>query len=91
MDSDGRFTLNQNNRAVKYQSVAEVNDDGVQIITNSLADTVNYSMEKKWGENTTPRDITFSIFQIHSGGTLNKDSEPYVKFKIDESGKIHGY
>lgn len=88
IDSDGRFTLNQNNRAVKYQSVAEINDDGVQIITNSLADTVNYSMEKKWGENVTPRNITFSIFQIHSGGTLNKDSEPYVKFKLDESGKI---
>lgn len=88
INSNGRFTLNQNNREVKYQSAAEVNDDGVQIITNRLADMVNYYVEKKWGENITPKDVNFSIFQIHSGGTLNEGSEPYVKFKMNESGKI---
>ena len=83
----GLFKLQQNGREVQYQSTTTANGNGDQTITNELKDTVNYNMEKQWLNGLQPDEVSFSVFQIPSGGTLDKD-KLYVTFTMNRDGSI---
>ena len=88
----GEFELQQDNRTVKYKSTTippvEGEDSNKQIIVNEITDTVDYSMEKKWGVGVDKKDVSFSIFRVNSGGTLAQGTPAYLTFKMDKEGNI---
>lgn len=84
---DGQFTLEQDGREITYrsESVSEGTEDGVSqtTVTNSIANTVDYEVEKIWEEGTTPGEVTFFLYRILSGQTLTEDTKPVVTFTLD--------
>ena len=94
------FTLKQsvggdtNKQTVTYTSKSETKDNNTTV-TNRIADTIDYALEKEWkdedGNPDTPKDktVTFSIYQAVTGKGFNFDL-PYLELKLtyDENEKV---
>lgn len=83
------FTLVQGetNREIHYRSVSELQSDGTTLITNSIANQIDYTVKKVWhdangSETQAPEGavVTFSIYRIINGGM---PEEPIVTFSMD--------
>lgn len=96
------FTLTQNDRKIQYRSVSREAEDGGTVITNSIANTIDYAVEKKfeggWDADNYKDSYTFTLFRSTSGSqaapyltfTMDGDSEGTVKFEtygVDEEEK----
>lgn len=82
-----RFTLEQDGREILYQSEQKmtVTEEGQSqtVITNSIANTIDYEVEKIW-ENMDPGEsVQFSLYRILSGEALTEDSKPVATFTLD--------
>ncbi|WP_295423859.1 Cna B-type domain-containing protein [uncultured Subdoligranulum sp.] len=95
------FTLTQNGRKIQYRSVSNYAEGGT-VITNSIANTIDYAVEKKfeggWDADNYKDSYTFTLFRSTSGSqaapyltfTMDGDSEGTVKFEtygVDEEEK----
>ncbi len=82
-DADGdtrTFTLKQNDRDIVYKSTVDAT--GTKI-TNSIANTIDYVVEKRFAEGVTPADsYTFALYRSTSGSGLEK----YATFTMTQDG-----
>lgn len=82
------FTLTQNGRKIQYRSVSREAEDGGTVITNSIANTIDYAVEKKfeggWDADKYRDSYTFTLFRSTSGS----QAAPYLTFTMD--GKTEG-
>lgn len=92
-EETGTFTLTHDGKQVTYTSEA-VTKDNTTTITNSVADTVDYKVTKKW-ENMDSTEVTFDLYQLPSGSSVTAESLPYISFdwdgetlEINNSGKL---
>lgn len=96
------FTLTQNGRKIQYRSVSREAEDGGTVITNSIANTIDYAVEKKfeggWDADNYEERYTFTLFRSTSGSqavryltfTMDGDAEGDVEFtthNVDEEEK----
>lgn len=92
----GTFTLQQSERIIKYRSTVQVDEkSGHTTVTNTIANTIDYDVEKHWdtdgdGEYDTDEDlgslpentqITFALYRTISGQALPQKA--YVSFPMD--------
>ncbi len=92
----GTFTLQQSERIIKYRSTVQVDKaSGHTTVTNTIANTIDYDVEKHWdtngdGEYDTDEDlevlpentqITFALYRTISGQALPETA--YVSFPMD--------
>lgn len=81
------FTLTQNGRKIQYRSVSNYAEGGT-VITNSIANTIDYAVEKKfeggWDADNYKDSYTFTLFRSTSGS----QAAPYLTFTMD--GKTEG-
>lgn len=92
----GTFTLQQSERTIEYRSTVQVDEEsGHTTVTNTIANTIDYDVEKHWdtngdGEYDTDEDlgslpentqITFALYRTISGQTL--PDAKYVSFPMD--------
>lgn len=92
----GTFTLQQSERIIEYRSTVQVDEEsGHTTVTNTIANTIDYDVEKHWdtdgdGEYDTDKDlgslpenmqITFALYRTISGQTLPEKA--YVSFPMD--------
>ncbi len=87
LGDSGSFTLKQSDRDIKYSSVSEIQGDNSTLITNSIANTIDYETIKVWldadGEKIDApdgADATFNIYRTISGEALG---EPVAAFTMD--------
>lgn len=93
----GKFTLNQGNREVIYQSESTI-EDGNTLITNSIANTIDYTTKKVWrngeGEDISDKmigkEVTFSLYQLLSGETLDNE-KAVLEFTMDGKADTEEY
>lgn len=84
-DGSRTFVLEQNNRKVIYKSVSEISPENETrtVITNSIANVVNYDVTKVFTDGWNPDEYedsyTFSLFRSISGSALTR----YATFTID--------
>ena len=79
--SGGTFTLSQDGREVKYQSAA-VTEDGHTQITNTIANEIDYLVDKEWYDadgkdiwtEQIGTEISFTLYQTKSGLSLTDGS-----------------
>lgn len=92
----GTFTLQQSGRDIEYRSTVQVDEEsGHTTVTNTIANTIDYDVEKHWdtdgdGEYDTDEDlevlpentqITFALYRTISGQALPQKA--YVSFPMD--------
>lgn len=92
----GTFTLQQSERDIEYRSTVQVDEEsGHTTVTNTIANTIDYDVEKHWdtngdGEYDTDKDlevlpentqITFALYRTISGQALPQKA--YVSFPMD--------
>ncbi len=92
----GTFTLQQSKRTIEYRSTVQVDEEsGHTTVTNTIANTIDYDVEKHWdtdgdGEYDTDEDlgrlpentqITFALYRTISGQALPETA--YVSFPMD--------
>lgn len=92
----GTFTLQQSGRIIEYRSTVQVDEaSGHTTVTNTIANTIDYDVEKHWdtngdGEYDTDEDlgrlpentqITFALYRTISGQALPETA--YVSFPMD--------
>lgn len=81
------FTLTQNGRKIQYRSVSNYAEGGT-VITNSIANTIDYEVEKKfvpeWNAEDYESSYTFTLFRSTSGS----QATAYLTFTMD--GKTEG-
>lgn len=92
----GTFTLQQSKRTIEYRSTVQVDEEsGHTTVTNTIANTIDYDVEKHWdtdgdGEYDTEEDlevlpentqITFALYRTISGQALPEKA--YVSFPMD--------
>ena len=92
----GTFTLQQSKRTIKYRSTVQVDEEsGYTTVTNTIANTIDYDVEKHWdtdgdGEYDTDEDlevlpentqVTFALYRTISGQALPQKA--YVSFPMD--------
>lgn len=95
------FTLTQNGRKIQYRSVSNYAEGGT-VITNSIANTIDYAVEKRfeggWDADNYKDSYTFTLFRSTSGSqaaayltfTMDGNAEGDVKFEtygVDEEEK----
>lgn len=92
-EETGTFTLTHDGKQVTYTSEA-VTKDNTTTITNSVADTVDYKVTKKW-KKMDSTEVTFDLYQLPSGSSVTANSQPYISFdwngktlEINNSGKL---
>ena len=86
---DGKyFTLTQDNRQVRFESVTEKLEDGEILITNTFALHTKYEVDKIWldaqGEVTEPdrnARVSFGIYRSVSGNPIGET--PVGTFEMD--------
>ena len=82
------FTLTQNGRKIQYRSVSREVEDGGTVITNSIANTIDYAVEKRfeggWDADNYKDSYTFTLFRSTSGS----QAAAYLTFTMD--GKTEG-
>lgn len=82
-EETGTFTLTHDGKQVTYTSKAEWDEEtSTTTITNSVADTVDYEVTKKW-EGMESSKVTFDLYQLPSGSSVTEDSQPYISFDWD--------
>ncbi len=90
LDGDGRFTLAQDGRKVRYlsETTESTSEDGAvtQVVTNSIDNTIDYEMQKKWADGAKPAPVQFGLYRVPSGGSLSDGQQPYVEFEMSEAG-----
>lgn len=92
----GTFTLQQSERDIEYRSTVQVDEaSGHTTVTNTIANTIDYDVEKHWdtdgdGEYDTDEDlgrlpentqITFALYRTISGQALPQTA--YISFPMD--------
>ena len=92
----GTFTLQQSKRTIEYRSTVQVDEEsGHTTVTNTIANTIDYDVEKHWdtdgdGEYDTDKDleelpkdttVKFALYRTISGQTLPEKA--YVSFPMD--------
>lgn len=92
----GTFTLQQSERDIEYRSTVQVDEEsGHTTVTNTIANTIDYDVEKHWdtdgdGEYDTDKDleelpkdttVKFALYRTISGQTLPEKA--YVSFPMD--------
>ena len=103
-DGSGSFTLSQNGRDIRYRSQPVVQEDGSTRITNSIANTIDYDIEKIWldenGQDITSSGkhypVTFYLFRTTDGTDMEKVAEVTLdgtadqeKFCVNEDLEIY--
>lgn len=85
---DGTFTLKQgaSDATEDVTYVSEIEEDGT--IVNSIRDTINYQVIKKWQNPNQQGSVTINIYQVPSGSANFFPSDPYVSFSYDNTGKL---
>lgn len=86
-DGSRSFTLEQNGRKIIYKSSCDSNGDNAQdnctVITNSIANVIDYDVTKEfspeWNDKDYADSYTFTLFRATSGSEL----ERYATFTID--------
>lgn len=94
-EETGTFTLTHDGKQVTYTSEAVRDEEtSTTTITNSVADTVDYEVTKKW-KNMNSTEVTFDLYQLPSGSSVTANSQPYISFDwdgevltINNSGKM---
>lgn len=84
------FALRQDGRDVKYTSLSETDEEtGDTVITNSIANTVKYTVDKKWydedGKETDPPEdasVKFAIYRVINGEDITSDKK-VAEFTMD--------
>ena len=91
----GSFTLKQSGRDIKYRSVSEIQADNSTLITNSIANTIDYETIKIWldadGEKIDApagANAVFNIYRTISGETLGEPVASFVMDGIADESKI---
>ena len=86
-DGGGTFTLTQDGRQIDYISTVEVTDQNpyTTTITNSIANQINYEVEKEWNGGVNPEPITLYIYRSISGEAMG---DPLVTINMDANGKV---
>ena len=84
------FTLTQTatdktSKDVVYQSETTYEGNNRTTVTNSVEDTVDFALAKKWEGDIEHVDVTFHIYQTLAGNDFNFDT-PYVSVKIPVNG-----
>ena len=86
------FTLEQSvgggaTQTVTYTSESVTKDNNTTV-TNRIADTIDYALEKTW-DRVAPQEVTFSIYQAVTGKGFNFDL-PYLTltFTYDKNGAL---
>ena len=91
------FTLQQDGRQVEYASVSQIQSEegdehGDTVITNSIANTVTYTVDKEWynadNERITPpegTEVEFGIYRVINGEDITTDKRVA---KITMDGEI---
>lgn len=87
-DGSRSFTLEQNGRKIIYKSSCDSTGDNAQenctVITNSIANVIDYDVTKKfatsWNNEDYADSYTFTLFRATSGSEL----ERYATFTIDQ-------
>ena len=92
-EETGTFTLTHDGKQVTYTSEV-VTEGNTTTITNSVADTVDYEVTKKW-KKMDSTEVTFDLYQLPSGSSVTANSQPYISFdwdgktlEINNSGKL---
>ena len=83
LSEDGAyFTLTQDGRQVTYRVEAETTGGSGQTrISNSIADTLDYTAVKVWaGVDPPAGGVTFHLYRILSGSRLDGSDSPYLSF-----------
>ncbi len=88
----GTFTLNQNDREIQYKSESTEQEDGSTLITNSIANTVDYDIVKKWvdedgndiSQEKTGSEVKFYLFRTVNGTDMVKVAEVTMDGETDE-------
>lgn len=83
-DSKGTFKVGVESRS--YRVDIEV-DNGSTLITNTLQDTLDYEVIKKWQQGTNPDAITISLYQTVTGKDFDY-SQPYLTFTMNSSDGV---
>ena len=84
------FVLRQDGRDVEYTSLSETDEEtGDTVITNSIANTVKYTVDKKWydedGKETDPPEdasVKFAIYRVINGEDITSDKK-VAEFTMD--------
>ena len=76
-DGSRTFTLEQQGRKVIYSSKSVI-EDSHTTITNTIANTVTYQVEKRWLDGATPGPRIFALYRAVNGAAM----ERYVTFTI---------
>ena len=86
---NGSFTLVQDGRTITYGSTVVTSAAGQEpvttTITNSLRNTIEYDVIKKWEDGRTPEQIQMNLYRTISGEELG---EPLITFQMDKNGKL---
>ena len=90
-DGSRSFTLEQNGREITYKSGCRAADEDAQdnctVITNSIANVIDYDVTKEfspeWNDKDYADSSTFTLFRATSGSDL----ERYATFTIDKDTK----
>ena len=90
---DPTFTLEQSvgggaTQTVTYTSKS-VTEGNNTTVTNRIADTIDYALEKEWKDKLEPETVTFGIYQAVTGKGFDFDL-PYLELKLtyDENKKV---
>lgn len=87
---EASFTLRQDGRDVEYTSQSEIDQEtGNTVVTNSIANTVRYTVDKKWydenGQETEPPEgasAKFAIYRVINGEAVTDDKK-VAEFTMD--------
>ena len=103
-DSSDPFTLGHKTTSedgddtVEYESISSY-EDNKTTITNRIADTIEYAIEKVWeGEDGTvtawpaegPQNVTMNIYRLPSGSSMTESGKAnlYVSVTIGKDGNV---
>lgn len=86
---NSKFTLWQDGRSVEYRSEVKVEKSGNTVITNSIANEIEYEVKKNWCDEEgniieTPEDteVTFNMYRVINGEEMSSDKF-VAKFTMD--------
>lgn len=83
-DGKRTFTLEQAGRQVEYTSKVDTeNSDSTHTtIVNEISNVIEYAVEKRWEQGTTPKEVSFTLFRTVNGS----DFESYLTFTMAPNG-----
>ena len=92
-----KTTSEDGDDTVEYESISSY-EDNKTTITNRIADTIEYAIEKVWKDKNgtvtewpeqAPENVTMNIYRLPSGSSMTdlQAGDPYVSVTISKSGE----